>query len=98
MDVAPKIESILSLEIEAAFTDPTGVVATGFVNSTVSSRSSTKAITSLVVTVKASSTSTSALATKLAATNSSSAGTAPTGVIAAGVMGAVGFLGLALAL
>jgi hypothetical protein len=48
--------------------------------------------------VKSTSTSTSASATKPAATSSSSAGAAPAGVIAAGVMGAVGFLGLALAL
>jgi hypothetical protein len=48
--------------------------------------------------VKSASNSMSTLAAKPATMSSSSAGAVPTGVTAAGVMGAVRFLGLALAL
>jgi hypothetical protein len=74
MNVAPKIESTLPIikspGIAAGLTAPTVVVATGFVNSTVCSCSSTKiSSSSSAATVK----STSASAIKPAATSSSSA-------------------------
>lgn len=85
-------------------TNPSGPIvtasgsATGKSNSNTTVTTGSLSSTGTAATTKAASSSGSATAKTSASSSSSSAGAAPTNALAAGVMGAVGFLGLALAL
>jgi hypothetical protein len=113
ISIAPKFVSIesqiLGLEVEAGLTTLAGAAAgtgvssstakaTGVSNSTIASVS--KGTTTTGATKAPTTAATTAAASSKAASSSSSSGGAasPTGMVAAGVMGAVGFLGFALAL
>ncbi len=95
------VPEIVSLEVAAGLTTISGVgtgtavstssaKTTSYSNSTIATTSKAPTASAVVVTTKSSSSA--------APTSSSKAGAAPTGVVAAGILGAVGFLGFAVAL
>lgn len=104
--VGPKIQSIASLEVAAGIITLPGAVGTGTggpakpTNGTSLSTDMSSATLSSgpKPTSKATPKPTSPAATPITGSSSSKAGAQPTGVIAAGLFGAVGFLGVAMAL
>ncbi|KAF4636943.1 hypothetical protein G7Y89_g1143 [Cudoniella acicularis] len=106
ISLGPKIQTLIALEASAGIIPTSGAAGTGtgavtstaYSNSTVTtaSLSASKATTSGVSasTTKAATASSSGGASS----SSSKAGAQPTGAIAAGVVGAAGFLGLVMAL
>jgi len=95
------VSEIVSLEIAAGLTTISGVgtgtapsttapKTTSYSNSTITTTSKAATTSAVVVTTKATSSS--------AAPSSSSKAAAPTNAISVGILGAVGFLGLAVAL
>lgn len=95
------VPEIVSLEVAAGLTTISGV-GTGTAVSTSSAKTTSYSNSTITTTSKAATTSAVVVTTKASSsavpTSSSKAGAAPTGVVAAGILGAVGFLGLAVAL
>jgi hypothetical protein len=105
-EVGPKIQNVASLEVAAGIITLPGAVGTGTgssakpTNGTGLSTGTGSATLSSgpKPTSKTTPKPTSPAATPIAGSSSSKAGAQPTGVIAAGLFGAVGFLGVAMAL